>query len=227
MGAVVRKRQNPDLWDPHPKGCRLGKPLCWFRAGRRTQDTEAPRHELGDGVNCSMWDTPGRGHPGMARGLGSGGGLRRSAGAEEGIGHFISQAADLPAHPWPGAGGRRGRGRTPPRSPTTSSFPFPHILAPPIPHGSAAAGPWCATGMLRCGATGVAQPPGGGQGPAGLAEGWGGTPAPAWQGRSRQLGAAPGPSVLFLEGLLGDERPEGVIPEAGADAEPCGQWRER
>ena len=127
---------------------------------------------------------------------------------EGGIRHFISRAADMSAHPWPGAGGQeRPQGALQPPPPLS---PHPHPPWPTDRHGDA-----------RCGATVV------GQGPAGIAEGWGGLPAPAREGWSRQPGAVPGLLVLLLTGLLGDECPEAVIPEAGADAEACGQGRER
>lgn len=46
----------------------------------------------------------------------------------------MTRAADLPVHPWPGAGGQGGRGRRPPGSPATSSSssPFPPS-SPPCP----------------------------------------------------------------------------------------------
>lgn len=107
--------------------------------------------------------------------------------------------------------------------------PLPPLSPPssaPYPLASATAGPQHSTGMLHFGVTAVAQPPGRGQGPAGLAGGWGGTPAPVQGARSRQLSTELGLSVLFLEGLLRDECPERIIPEACADAKTCGQGRE-
>lgn len=107
--------------------------------------------------------------------------------------------------------------------------PLPPLSPPslaPHPLASATAGPQHSTGMLHFGVTAVAQPPGRGQGPAGLAGGWGGTPAPVQGVRSRQLSTELGLSVLFLEGLLRDECPERIIPEACADAKTCGQGRE-
>lgn len=72
----------------------------------------------------------------------------------------------------------------------------------------------------------MAQPPGRGQGPAGFAGGWGGTPAPEQKVWSQQSSTGLGLLVLFLEALLWDECPERIIPEACADAKTCGQGRE-
>lgn len=105
-------------------------------------------------------------------------------------------------------------------------LPFPHHPQPPHPLASATAGPQRSTGMLHFGVTAVAQPPGRGQGPAGLAGGWGGTPAPEQKVWSQQSSTGLGLLVLFLEALLWDECPERIIPEACADAKTCGQGRE-
>lgn len=101
---------------------------------------------------------------------------------------------------------REGRrwGQESTREPHSLLLPFPHHPQPPIPLP-------------------VAQPPGRGQG---LAGGWGGTPAPVQGVWSQQLSTGLGLSVLFLEGLLRDECPKRIIPEACADAKTCGQGRE-
>lgn len=108
----------------------------------------------------------------------------------------------------------------PPPPPLSSPSSAPHPLA------SATAGPQHSTGMLHFGVTAVAQPPGRGQGPAGLSGGWGRTPAPVQGVQCQQLSTGLGLSVLFLEGLLRDECLERIIPEACADAKTCGQGRE-
>lgn len=136
--------------------------------------------------------------------------------------HLSGSRAARASVTWSGRVARKGQ------EPPQGAPQPPHPLSPhPRPSWPPLAVPQRTTGMLRCGATAVAQLLGRGKRPAPLAEGWGGMPAPAQEGQSWQPGTAAGPSVLFLEGLLGDECPEGVIPEAGADAEACGQGRER
>lgn len=143
---------------------------------------------------------------------------------EDGVGHFISRAAE-PARAsvaWSRKAVRKGQ-----EPHNLLLLPFACILTPLFPlvapqldnsalWGCSGAGPplWHSP---REGDRGQPASPGAG----------GGRQPPAQEGGSRQPGAAPGPSVLFLEGLLRDERPEGVIPEAGTDAEACGQGRER
>lgn len=184
---------------------------------------EAPQHELGDGVNCSILGTPGRGHPGEGQGLGGSievPGRRR----EGGIGHFISRAAE-PARAsvaWSRKATRKGQEPhnllLPPFARIlTPSFP---LVVPQLDHSA----PW---GCSGAGPPLWHSPWEGDRGQPASPGAGGGRQPPAQEGGSWQPGAAPGPSVLFLEGLLRDERPEGVIPEAGTDAEACRQGRER
>lgn len=108
-----------------------------------------------------------------------------------------------------GAGAYQGNPQ--PLPPLSSPSSAPHPLA------SATAGPQHSTGMLHLGVTAVAQPPGRGQGR---------DTSPSAGVQSQQLSPGLGLSVLFLEGLLRDECPERIIPEACADAKTCGQGRE-
>lgn len=157
------------------------------------------------------------------------GGLWQGARMEEGGWHqALHDSGSRPAGAsvaWSRRAGRKGQKA--PREPCSFLLlPFPRILAPlsplAVPQLDHSA-PWGCSGV---GPPLWHSPQGRGQGPAGLAEGWGGMPAPAQEGQRRQLGAVLGPSIIFLKGLLRDERPEGAIPEAGADAEACGQGRE-
>lgn len=129
--TVQRKTKSRHKGSPC-KELQAKKTPCWDRARRRIQDMEASRHKLGDGVNCSvLYAQRGPESSSKVPGQRTDGGIR----------HFMSQAADLPMHPCPGAGEQQGRGRSPAGSPagspaTSSSSPFP-ASSHPVPLGSA------------------------------------------------------------------------------------------
>lgn len=203
----------------------------------------APRHRsprVGAG-RTAAYRAPGGGAP--HKGWGSGG-LRRGAGQREegwgarGAGHFILWAQSCPhisarslllplpriLAPQP-RGQHGGDGAAPPggmgRKRRDGADPQQHNKVPTWPR-------WCwrrwvgdrQGSSLAPGTTGGM---GTRLGPPQGCSGEGSVPRPPGMrdGEGHQPGGTElGPSVLFLKGLLlGDERPEGAIPEAGADAE--------
>lgn len=237
-GTLVRKRQKP-------AGCAglLVIFFCVCFVFFFHPSPSAPRHRsprVGAGRTAAC-RAPGGGHPIRAGGRGGSGevqGRGRRAGGLEALGtsSFGRRAAPtsvpaasscpFPASLPPSPGGSAEGIVQPPRGGTgrerrDGADPQQHNKVPTRPR-------WCWRRWVgdRQGsslAPGTAGGMGTRLGPPRRCSGEGSVPRPPGMraGEGHQPGGTElGPSVLFLKGLLlGDERPEGAIPEAGADAE--------